>query len=84
MTAPNIDAIQTLDRTGKLPGSALPSGIGTMAESFGASPSATAAINTASLNAALALGGTVTLNTPGVFQINAPLVYRSNTRLVPI
>jgi hypothetical protein len=41
------------------------------AESFGASPSATASANTIAINAALALGGTVTLTKPGTYFCGA-------------
>lgn len=66
-----------------------------VAESFGASPSATGAVNTAAINAALAQGGTVTLTKPGTYVCGSSqivsfngntyslaLVIPSNTRLV--
>ena len=71
-------------------------GLGASAESFGASPTASGAVNTAAINAALALGGTVSLTTPGTYTISKSatvirpvsgatvdscLVIPSNTRL---
>ena len=40
-------------------------------EKFGASPTATAAVNTVAINLALANGGVVTLNTPGTYNVTA-------------
>jgi hypothetical protein len=50
-----------------VPGGAIGSTVS--AESFGASPSASSSANVASINAALARGGLVTLNTPGTYTI---------------
>lgn len=50
-------------------------------ESFGASPSATAATNTAAIQAALNVGGLVTLTNPGTYAVNNTLVIASNTQL---
>lgn len=47
----------------------------------GASPSATAAVNTAAIQAAITAGGQVTITTPGTYLINDTLVYGSNTHL---
>ena len=62
-------------------------GFGISAEGYGASPSASAAVNAAAIQAALtaanaAGGGTVTLTTAGTYLINATLVMYSNTRFV--
>jgi hypothetical protein len=46
---------------------------GVAAESFGASPSASASTNTTAIQSALNLGGTVTLSTCGTYQFNGPL-----------
>lgn len=61
--------------------SASPLGNPTTAESFGASPSATAAVNTAAIQAALNKGGKVTLNTPGVYFVSTQLTIGDNTHV---
>lgn len=48
---------------------------------LGASPSASAAANTAAIQAALDVGGLVTITTPGVYLISATLLIGSNTEL---
>lgn len=55
-------------------------------ESYGADPNASASLNTTAIQAALnaantAGGGTITLQQPGVYQINSVLTIYSNTRL---
>lgn len=47
----------------------VPSNPSTAAESFGASPSASAAANQTAINTALAVGGLVTITTPGTYSI---------------
>jgi hypothetical protein len=47
----------------------------------GASPSATAAVNTAAIQAALNSGGSVEILTPGTYKITAPALVGSNTKL---
>lgn len=49
---------------------------------FGASPDASAAVNTAAIQAALDVGGVVTLNTPGEYLINRTLRIGSNTTFI--
>lgn len=51
----------------------------TAAESYGASPTATAAANTTAIQAALTVGGSVSITVPGVYLINATLTIPSNT-----
>ena len=51
-------------------------------EAFGASPSATASSNVTAIQAALNAGGLVTLNTPGVYQINNTLTINSDTSFI--
>ena len=53
---------------------------GVSAEAFGASPSASAAINTAAIQAALNQTGLVTLSTHGTYQINKTLLINSYTQ----
>lgn len=48
--------------------------LGAQAESYGASPSASAATNTPAIQSALNVRGTVTLTTCGTYNINAPLI----------
>lgn len=48
----------------------------------GASPSATAAVNTAAIQAALDVGGVVTISVPGTYEVSSTLVFYSNTHLV--
>lgn len=55
--------------------------LGVQAENYGASPSATAAINTAAIQAALDAGGRITLSTPGVYSINAGFTVYDNTEI---
>lgn len=50
-------------------------------ESFGASPSASAATNTSAIQAALTIGGKVTLLTPGTYEVSSTLIFDSNTYL---
>ena len=49
---------------------------------FGASPNASAAVNVASIQAALNKGGNVTMLQPGVYQIPYALLIGSNTRFI--
>lgn len=56
--------------------------IGTAAEQKGASPSASASTNAAAIQAALNVGGLVTLNRPGIYQIGSTLKIGSNTNFV--
>lgn len=52
----------------------------TAAENYGALSTATGAVNVAAINAALALGGVVTLNTPGTYTIGkSSTVTRAST-----
>lgn len=48
---------------------------------FGASPTATAAVNTAAIQAALTQTGLVTLKTPGTYLVNPGMLLYSNTTL---
>jgi hypothetical protein len=48
-------------------------------EAYGASPSATAAVNVAALQSAFNASGFVTLTKPGTYSFNAPTVISSNT-----
>lgn len=52
------------------------------AASYGFDPSATASVNTAALQAALDVGGVITVNTPGTYELNDTLYIGSNTRLL--
>lgn len=54
---------------------------GTSCEAFGASPSASAAVNTAAIQAALDVGGLVNLITPGVYQVNDTHILYDDTHL---
>jgi hypothetical protein len=56
--------------------------LGVPAEGFGASPSASAAINTAAIQAALNVGGLVTLEVAGVYFVNATLIIKSRTSFI--
>lgn len=51
------------------------------AEKFGASASAAASVNTAAFQAAINRGGTISLTTPGTYNIDAPLLIGSDTRV---
>ncbi len=56
--------------------------IGAACETFGASPTASSAVNTAAIQAALNAGGTVTLLSPGVFPIDSTLTIKADTRFL--
>ena len=49
---------------------------------FGFSPSSSADVNVAALQAALDRGGIVTVETPGVYDLDNTVILNSNTRLI--
>jgi hypothetical protein len=52
------------------------------ASGYGFSTSATASVNVSALQSALDVGGTITINTPGDYEINDTLYIGSNTKLI--
>ena len=52
------------------------------AAGYGFAPSATAAVNVAAMQAALDVGGIITVNTPGTYELNDTLKIGSNTKLI--
>jgi hypothetical protein len=74
-------ATYSTDSSGNVTGLVGPSGVAGYVDAgfFGASTSATAAVNTAAIQTALNKGGLVTLNAPGVYLINATLLIGDNS-----
>ena len=52
------------------------------ASGYGFTPGATAAVNMAAMQSALDVGGTITVNTPGTYELNDTLKIGSNTKLI--
>ena len=77
----NGRALESVGTSVVVPQSTAPVGNASTAESFGASPSVSAATNVSAIQNALNATGIVTISRCGTYSVNGPLVIKSNTRL---